>query len=322
MEYQRFVELRTRSCDEFDQDLRAARHQPRSLSYEGLERLAFRYRQLLHDHALAAARYPGTAMARRLRRLVLEGTHWLQRDTGDHLPTLRRFLSTTFPMAMRRLLPSIALMTALFATAALFGFALTVAEPSLGATFLHPEAIEDLRHGRLWTESIFATTPGAMASTMIATNNISVALTGWAGGALAGLGALYVVLLNGMMLGSVLATTAHYSMSTGLLTFAAAHGPLEISMILVTAAAGLRVGRALVVAVDRPRSEMLQEAGRDALIVLLGCLPWILLLGFVEGFLSPSTELSLATKVLLGLLLEALFITVAWNPFMTKATPA
>ena len=321
MDYQRFVELRTRSCDEFEQDLQTARHQPRSLGYEGLERLAFRYRQMLHEHALAAARYPGTAMARRLRRLVLEGTHWLQRDTGDHLPTIRGFLNVTFPMAMRRLLPLIGVMAALFATASLFGFALTLVEPSLGAAFLKPEMIDDLRHGRLWTESIFATMPGAVTATMIATNNISVALTGWAGGALAGLGALYVVLLNGLMLGSALATTAHYSMAAPLLEFVAAHGPLEISMILVTSAAGLGVGRALVVAADRPRAEVLQEAGRDALIVLLGCLPWILVLGFVEGFLSPSPELSLASKVLLGLLLEALFVTIAWNPFMTKPAP-
>ena len=91
------------------------------------------------------------------------------------------------------------------------------------------------------------------------------------------------MLLNGLMLGSALATTAHYSMATPLLTFIAAHGPLEISMILMTSAAGLKVGWALVVAADRPRAELLQTAGRDSLIVLLGCMPWILLLGFVEG---------------------------------------
>ena len=322
MDYQRFVELRSPACDEFENRLSTASQDPRSLDYEGLEKLAFRYRQMLHDHALAAARYPGTAMARRLRRLVLEGTHWLQRDPGDHLPSLGGFFGSTFPLAMRRLLPLIGVMVALFSAAALFGYAMTLVEPALGASFLNPEAIEGLRKGHLWTESIFAVTPGAVASTMIATNNISVAFTGWAGGALAGLGALYVVLLNGLMLGAVMATTAHYSMSAPLLNFVAAHGPLEISLILITSAAGLGVGRALVVATDRPRSEMLQAAGRDALIVLLGCLPWILLLGFIEGFLSPSPELSLTSKALLGFLLEALFVTVAWNPFMEKVETA
>ncbi len=318
MDYQRFVELRREAMAEFERGMETARRRPRALDYRGLEQLAFRYRQLLHDHALAAARFPGTAIARRLRQLVLEGTHWLQRDTGEHLPTPARFARLTFPRACRRLLPLISLVAGLFGLAMLFGYALTTVEPALGSAFLPSAAIEDLKHGRLWTESIFAVTPGAAASSLIATNNLKVAIAGWAGGAVAGLGAFYVVLLNGLMLGSALATTAHYSMATPLLTFIAAHGPLEISMILVTSAAGLNVGRALVVAADRPRAERLQAAGRDALVVLLGCLPWILILGFVEGFLSPSPQISLGFKAALGLLLEALFIVWAWNPFLRQ----
>ncbi len=318
MDYQRFAELRRDALDEFEQGLTTARRNPRALGYRGLERLAFRYRQLLHDHALAASRFPGTALARRLRQLVLEGTHWLQRDTGDHLPSLGGFVSRTFPLACRRLLPLIGVVAGLFLLAGLFGYALTVVEPALGLAFLSPAAIEGLKHGRLWTESIFAVTPGAAVSSLIAVNNLKVALAGWAGGAAAGLGAFYIVSLNGLMLGAVLATTAHYSMTTSLLTFIAAHGPLEISMILVTSAAGLGVGRALVVAADRPRAELLQAAGRDALVVLLGCMPWILLLGFVEGFLSPSPEISLGFKVALGLLLEALFVIWAWNPLLAE----
>ena len=107
MDYQRFAELRAAALDEFEQGLTTARANPRALGYRGLERLAFRYRQLLHDHALASARFPGTALARRLRRLVLEGTHWLQRDTGEHLPTVGGFVTRTFPLACRRLLPLI-----------------------------------------------------------------------------------------------------------------------------------------------------------------------------------------------------------------------
>ncbi len=315
MDYQRFVELRAPICDEFETGLDKIRRR-RGVSYPELERLAFLYRQLLHDHALARGRFPGTALARRLRRLVLAGTHQLQRDTGEHLPSIGRFLSRTFPRAMRRLAPLILLMAGLFLVTALFGFALTSVEPALGMAFLNPGAVEDLKAGRLWTESVFAVLPGATASTMIATNNLSVALTAWAGGAAAGLGALWVVLLNGLMLGAVMATTAHYSMTPSLLEFIAAHGPLELSLIVVSAAAGLQVGRALVMASDRPRSERLRSAGRDALVVLLGCLPWILLLGFVEGFLSPHPELPAATKALLGLTLEVVFIAIAWNPML------
>jgi len=314
IEYRLFAARGEELCAGFERRLEEARRRPEELSYRDLEELAVRYRQLLHDHALARARFPGTAVTRRLERLVLEGTHLLHRDAGDHLPTPGRFLGHAFPAAVRRLLPTILVAVTLFVVAALFGFALTLVAPGMASIFLSPEALDGLASGRLWTESVFSVIPGSVASTRIATNNLSVAITGWAGGALAGLGAFYVILLNGLMLGTVLATTAHYSMMTPLLEFVAAHGPLELTLIVVTAGAGLEVGRALVVAGDRPRGERLRRAGRDALTVLLGCLPWILALGFVEGFVSPRPEISFGRKVLLGLLLEGAFLLVAWNP--------
>lgn len=314
MDYARFDELRRPACDELERRLEEARRNPREVTYESLEEIAFRYRQLLHDHALSGARYPGTSMDRRLRGLVLAATHFLQRDTGEDVPGPRRFLTRIFPDAIRRISPLIAAMTGLFVLTALFGFCLATVEPGLGTSFLSPDAIVELKRGRLWTKSVFGVMPGSVASSSIATNNLSVAITAWAGGVLAGLGAIYVVLMNGLMLGSVLATTARYSMAGPLFDFIAAHGPLELTLIVISAAAGLAVGKALVVADDRPRAELLAGASRDALAVLLGCLPWIVLLGFVEGYISPL-DLGVPVKAALGLTLESLFLTVAFNPF-------
>jgi uncharacterized membrane protein SpoIIM required for sporulation len=143
---------------------------------------------------------------------------------------------------------------------------------------------------------------------------MSVALTGWAGGALAGAGTVYVVTLNGLMLGAVIALTGHFGLTASLLEFIAAHGPLEITLILITAGAGLGMGRAVVAPDDRPRRDALAVAGRDALVVLGGCLPWFLVLGFVEGYVSPDPEVAVSVKVILGLALEAAFLLLAWGP--------
>jgi uncharacterized membrane protein SpoIIM required for sporulation len=319
VDYQRFAEAKQRSCDEFERRLESARRGAGSLDYAELEELAFQYRQLLHDHALAAARFPGTAVARRLHAVVLQGTHWLQREPGDRLPSVASFLTRNFPRAFRRCLGLVLAVAGLFAVALLLGLCLGAVAPDLGMVLLSPEAIDGLKEGRLWTESVFSVTPGSVASSMIATNNLSVAITGWAGGALAGIGGLYVVVLNGLMLGAVIAVTMHYSMAPALLGFIAAHGPLELTLILVTAGAGLDMGRALVVASDRPRSALLSEAGRNSLVVLLGCLPWIVIAGLVEGFISPAPELSLPAKAGLGLVLLVSFLTFAWNPLMEDA---
>lgn len=315
MEYPRFVRLRSPLWDELEAGLERARERPKSLSHADLEALAFRYRQALHDHALAAARFPGTSAARRLRRLSLAGTRFLVREQESRARGLVAFFTRSFPAALSRQRSKIALAAGLFVLGSLFGLAVTVIDPALGQAFLGPEALAGLEEGRLWTEALTTTVPPSASSSWIATNNVSVALTAWAGGAAAGLLAFYALLLNGVMLGSVIGVTLHYSMTAGLLEFIAAHGPLELTIIVVAAGGGLTLGWGLVADSDRPRDEVLAEATRDALVILGGCLPWLVLLALVESFVSPSPDYSPALKLTLGLALEGLFLTLVLRPF-------
>src|SRR5207247_2130587 len=81
---------------------------------------------------------------------------------------------------------------------------------------------------------------------VIFTNNIRVAFFAFAGGVLAGLGTLYVLVANGVQLGAVLGAAQHYGVAGLLLTFISAHGYLELTMIVISGAAGLRLGDALL----------------------------------------------------------------------------
>lgn len=316
MHYDRFVRLRRPLWDAFEQGLgRLARG---GVGHGELEELAIGYRQVLHDHALAAARWPGTGVAERLRRLALEGTHRLAAadESGGRRRGLGHFFARTFPRAFRAQLDVLAVAALLFVAASALGLAISAVRPGLGLAFLGEEARAELAEGRLWTEDLGTTLPPAATSSAIATNNMSVAITAWAGGATAGLLTLWVIVINGLLLGAIFGVTAHYSMAGELGGFVAAHGPLEITIVLVAAASGLGVARALVAAGDRPRGEALRAAGRSALAVLLGVLPWLGLLGAVETWVSPSPEVPVGVKAALGVTLLALFWLAALNPFV------
>lgn len=315
MDYRRFAELRAPLWDELEQGLERAR--AGRLDYLALERLSLLYRQVLHDHSIARGRFAGTAIDRRLHRLMLEATHRLQRDSGQEVPTLARFVLQIFPRTFRRLYPEIGVAVAFFCAATLLGAVLAAAQPAVAALFLPQGTIDNLRHGELWTDAILETGSSPTISSSIALNNLKVLVTAFAGGALAGVGALWVLLLNGLMLGSLLVTTAHYGLAGRLFEFIAAHGPLELSLIVISAGAGLHIGRELVFAGDLPRAERLRLAGRESLVVLLGCVPFILLLGVVEGFVSPS-DLPVPYKLALGIAIEAIFLS--WT-FLSAGDP-
>jgi uncharacterized membrane protein SpoIIM required for sporulation len=322
MDYARFVRLRRPVWEGFEAQLAATRRSLRGAGYGTLEDMALRYRQVLHDHALAGARFPGTAAARRLQSLALEGT---RRLTGEGrrgaAGGLRTFFSRTFPRAFQRQLGLLGIAVALFLFAAAWGLTIGVLRPALGVSFLGPKAMRGLEEGKLWTESLVTTVPPSVSSSGIATNNISVALSAWSGGVLAGLVPLYVILLNGLMLGVLLGVTMHYSMAGDLLMFISAHGFLELTLILVSAAAGLSVGRALVAADDRPRALAVREAARGSLAVLLGCVPWFVILALVEVFISPSPGVPAGVKLTLGLALEGAFLALALRPVQPETVP-
>jgi uncharacterized membrane protein SpoIIM required for sporulation len=332
MDYGRFQQLRRPLWDSFDRRLRllgalARRRHPGQLrplprpgaafggvemSYADLEELAVSYRQVLHDHALASHRFPGTGAAGRLAELSFEATLQLTRQT-NRKGGLWRFATRTYPAAFRRQLPMLGLAAAIFLAGAVLGLTLSAVQPALGAALLGRKALEGLEHGRLWTERL-SVLPPAVGSSAIATNNLGVALTAWAGGVLAGAVPLVVTIANGLILGGALGVTLRYSMAGDLLTFIAAHGPLEITLILVAAAAGLSIGRAMVAASDGPRGEALRRAAVDSLVVMAGCLPWFLLLGAIEAWISPNAGVPLAYKAALGACLVLFFLTAALAP--------
>jgi uncharacterized membrane protein SpoIIM required for sporulation len=313
LDYARFLRLRAAAWDRFETDLERARSRPGELDHDALEGLAVRYRQVLLDHATAASRFAGTRAATRLSRLALAGTHALVHAPAPPRRGVIHFFRNAFPRAFRRQLPQLLVAVSIFVACAAFGLRLGAVQPGVGATLLGPATLEGLEEGRLWTESLVSAIPPEISSSAIARNNMSVAITGWAGGALLGLGALYVLVLNGLMLGTIFGVTGRYAMDLEQLEFVAAHGPLEIFLILVTAAAGLRRGLALAIPGERRRAETVSDAGLDALVVLGGCLPWFLVLGVVEGYVSPSPGLAAVQKGALGAALLGSFLLLAWG---------
>lgn len=293
-----------------------------AVDHQVLEEIVLDYRMALSDYAMARSRFPGTWAARHLAQLVARANHRLRTDTQQRsfgLGALLRFYRTTFPRLFGAMAQEVLLCTGLFLVAILLGVALTTLTPNAGTVFLGADAIKGLEQGKIWTDQIEGN--GSFFSAAIARNNMKVAMTAWAGGLAAGLGSLLIVFFNGLMLGVVLATTVHYAMQGALLEFISAHGPLELTLILVAGAAGLHMGRAMISEGDRPRSERLAEAGKTSVLVLLGCLPFFLTLGFVEGYLSPSANLSIELKVAVGLALELAFLAVALRGILQLSSP-
>ena len=122
------------------------------------------------------------------------------------------------------------------------------------ASGLVPSQYQSVTQPRTPGESLGLTVDeeSAMAS-QIFTNNIGVTFYAFAGGLLLGLGTLYVLLQNGVMLGVVAGLAIGAGNGQSFFELVTAHGVLELSCIIVAGSAGLRLGWSIIDPGNRTR---------------------------------------------------------------------
>lgn len=147
---------------------------------------------------------------------------------------------------------------------------------------------------------------GTAFAAQVMTNNIQVGFLSFAGGLTFGVLTVLVVTFNGLQLGAVAGVAIGAGNGTALLRLLSAHGPLELTCIVVDAAAGLRVGWALVHPGHRSRGRALVREARAAVEIALGTVPWFVVCGLAEGLLT-GPGIPVAGEVAIGLVLFALF---------------
>jgi uncharacterized membrane protein SpoIIM required for sporulation len=203
----------------------------------------------------------------------------------------------------RETLPLTAAATAVFLVAALIGWSVAARDPGLAYRMLGPRMIDTIEQHKMWTDSVVAIKP--IASSFITTNNMTVAFTTFALG-ITGVGTLWMMTFNGLLLGVVGAATWRAGMALSLWSFVAPHGVLELPAICIAGGAGLELARGLLFPGSLPRKESLASAGGRAMRLILGTVPLLLVAGILEGFFSPTKAPVVMKFSLAAVLLTAL----------------
>jgi uncharacterized membrane protein SpoIIM required for sporulation len=119
-------------------------------------------------------------------------------------------------------------------------------------------------------------------------NNIGIAFRTFAGGLFLGIGALLVLVFNGLFAGSIAGHLTARGLGDNFYSFVVTHGAFELTAIVLAGAAGLAIGHALLAPGRRTRAAALREAARRAVPVLYGLALLLVVAAFVEAFWSSA----------------------------------
>jgi len=285
-------------------------------------RLADDYRLLAHDLARARALMPGSRAREYLESAYAHTHATLHHGAWRAGSALRQLFLVATPSAVRWLAPYLLWSTLIFVLAAGAGFTLVQRYPELIALFASPDTIASVERGQLWTEGLLNVVPSSVLSVQILTNNIVVSLFAYCLGFLFGLGTLYILGLNGLMLGAMFAFVGQHGLAGALFRFVVAHGCVELSVMCLSGAAGAAIGEALVRPGAAGRLESFRTAARRAVPVLVSCAVLLVGAGFIEGFISPAPRFSLAPRVAVGLGYWCLMVAFLTGRLFSAPAPA
>jgi uncharacterized membrane protein SpoIIM required for sporulation len=288
----------------------------RSLSRGELQELGLLYRQIGTDLATLRTDPASRAFADDLQHLLARAHHTIYSGDRQRPAAALRTFFEAYPRLFRDNLAPCLISLLIFVASAAAGASVIRLDPEFKTKVLNPQMLETIDRHEMWTHSIVGMKP--IASSQIMTNNMSVSLMAFAAGITAGAGTVYMIAFNGFLLGVIGMTCALAGMSLPLWSFVAPHGVLELPAIIIAGGAGLRLAQGLLFPGVLPRRQAVARAGGDAVKLVLGCLPILIVAGTIEAFVSP-TDLAASSKFGLA---AALFVLLVVYLFSSPAQPA
>ncbi len=149
----------------------------------------------------------------------------------------------------------------------------------------------------------------------ITINNIKVALYTFVFGILLGLGTVFFLMRNALMVG----VFQYFMYSQGYLWESARtiwiHGTIEISVIIVAGCAGLVLGKSLLFPGTYTRLKSFTKGMKASLKIMISTVPFFIIAGFLEGFVTRHTEMPNALAItIIGLSLALILFYYVFYP--------
>jgi len=263
-------------------------------------RIAALYRRACGHLALARARCYPAHITDRLERMTTDAHQLIYHRRELGLARLRRMAAVEFPAAVRAHGAYVAVAAATFLLPTIVVAVLVYRHPDMILSVVDSETAASF-------ESMYSKSADSIGRVREAStdwmmfgyyirHNIGVAFQCFAGGLFAGCGSLFFLAYNGAFAGALGGYLVERGLSSTFFSFVATHSAFELTAIVLSGAAGLRVGQSLLAPGPLTRVQALVRATRESAVLLYGVSGMLLVAAGIEAFWSSARWLPDAAK--------------------------
>jgi uncharacterized membrane protein SpoIIM required for sporulation len=282
-----------------------ARHGLGRLSPVEIDELVVLYQRVSAHLSHARTAYRDPALNMRLTTLVTQASGVIYRGRSRPGSAVVDFFVWRFPAAVYQSGRFIAASAALLLVPAIV-MGIWIGTSDAARDVAMPDAAREA-YIQDDFEAYYSSDSATNFATQVTVNNIQVALIAFAGGVLAALPTIVMIVYNGLNIGvaaGMFADAGELGRFFGLIL---PHGLLELTAVTIAGGAGLRVGWAVIAPGDRSRSEALGTEARRAVLIALGLVVAFMVAGFIEGFVT-GRGVTTAVRIAIGVLAELAFV--------------
>ncbi|MBE2285364.1 MAG: stage II sporulation protein M [Prosthecobacter sp.] len=259
---------------------------------EDVEELPATFRQVCHDLSVAQHRMSPQRLTQQLNALAIRGYRVLERHSSGGWEGFVRLFIVEFPQAVRKEWRLFWWFTALFYLPAVLIALITPSHPEWAMALLGPDGMAQVEsmYGESSKPSDYVRESfgsGFAAFCFYIWNNVDIDFKTFAGGIVGGVGSLFALLFNALFLGAVFGYVHYSGNPMTLYTWVIAHGAPELTGLVISAMAGMRVGWSVLRPGRLERRAALVLAGRKALPLLVGAAVLTSIAAVLEAFWSP-----------------------------------
>lgn len=282
------------------------------------DRLADVYVDITSDLAFSQTHFPRSRITLYLNNLASSLHNELYRNKREKWTRILAFWHTEVPVAVYGARRELLYSFLIFISSVLIGVVSQWGDPDFVRLILGDRYVE------MTLDNIKGGDPMAVYKNMeegymflaITFNNVRVSFLCFAAGLFTSVGTGWMLLSNGIMIGSFQAFFAQQGLLGESMLAVWLHGTLEISAVIMAGAAGITMGNGWLFPGTYPRLASFRMAARRGMKIVMGTVPVFVAAGFIEGYLTRHTEAPDVWR--LALILLSLAFVVYYYIYLPK----
>ncbi|WP_420318597.1 stage II sporulation protein M [Ekhidna sp.] len=274
------------------------------------DELAKMYVHLTEDLAFARAKYPGTTLTAYLNKLSLKIHNLIYKNKPESKGRFITFWKYEVPFEMSLAAKPMVYSLLIMAAGVLVGVISTANDTTFARLILGDAyvdmTLENIKNGD--PMGVYGSMDQWSMFLGITSNNIRVSFLAFVFGIFTSFGTGAILFRNGIMLGVFHYFFFQQGFFDDTILTIWVHGTIEISVIIIAGGAGIKMGNGLLFPGTYPRLTSFKKSAKSGLKIVIGLIPFFIIAGFIESFITRYTEWPLLAKLAIVLSSLALII--------------